>query len=166
MAFKDDTDLISEHIYYVDEFLETFKPPGHNDCETRAGKFQPLFHQPAENYKNLTQRVNSQHVCLENALGLSSCVEGSIRALPATGERSVYVRFTTNGWDSFCNIPAREYPHGQETFCHDIYTFTIDLELDVTKVEFALCYRTNDAEFWDNNDGKNYVMEYREKVTL
>lgn len=44
------------------------------------------------------------------------------------------------------------------TAIYDTFSFRVPLPADAVAMEFAVCYKTDDFEFWDNNDGRNYCL--------
>ncbi|XP_017488909.1 PREDICTED: ras-interacting protein RIP3, partial [Rhagoletis zephyria] len=51
--------------------------------------------------------------------------------------------------------------YGPATFAHvvfDTFSFKITLPPSSKRLEFCICYRANDQEYWDNNGAKNYTI--------
>lgn len=44
------------------------------------------------------------------------------------------------------------------TAIYDTFSFRVPLPVDASAMEFAVCYKTDDSEYWDNNDGRNYCL--------
>ncbi len=82
--------------------------------------------------------------------------------------KQVSVVYTTNGWATVQTAPLSFTPyltvgaaqvltspnvHGMERW------FTnITVPVSVNKIEYAVVYKVNGAEYWDNNFGKNYTV--------
>lgn len=111
---------------------------------------------------NFLQRVLGNKVCLENAVAITgTTITGVVRVANISFHKSVRVRFTTNGWNTFHDIAA-SYVQNSHDGATDRFSFTIVTPADFVpgcKVEFALSYSTSGAEYWDNNNGMNYVFE-------
>ncbi|XP_017863875.1 PREDICTED: protein phosphatase 1 regulatory subunit 3C [Drosophila arizonae] len=125
------------------------------------------FKQPASDYLTFRQKIERDFVSLENVIvkDEESIVVGTIKVKNIDFTKEVIVRVTWDNWksqqDIFCTY-ARAY--GPATCAHvvfDTFSFKITLPPSSKRLEFCICYRTNDKEFWDNNDGKNYTISKR-----
>ncbi|NXA40683.1 PPR3A phosphatase, partial [Eudromia elegans] len=121
-----------------------------------------LFTLPASQ-EELLQKVREQKVLLESIVFLPgvTCMNGIIRVLNISFEKTVYVRMTLDDWRSYYDILAEFMPNscGNET---DQFCFKISLappyQQDGAKVEFCIRYETSAGIFWANNDDKNYTL--------
>ena len=94
-----------------------------------------------------------------------STVRGTIRVQNLCMNKKVSVRYTTNNWMRAADLEA-EYvlpsSAGSDGFS-DQFSFKLSTApLAVgQKIQFCLRYEPLDhgGEFWDNNDGKNYVFQ-------
>ncbi|XP_023171441.1 protein phosphatase 1 regulatory subunit 3C [Drosophila hydei] len=125
------------------------------------------FKQPASDYLTFRQKIERDFVSLENVIvkDEESIVVGTIKVRNIDFTKEVIVRVTWDNWksqqDIFCTF-ARAY--GPATCAHvvfDTFSFKITLPPSSKRLEFCICYRTNEKEFWDNNDGKNYTISKR-----
>ncbi|EDV97340.1 protein phosphatase 1 regulatory subunit 3C [Drosophila grimshawi] len=125
------------------------------------------FKQPASDYLTFRQKIERDFVSLENVIvkDEESIVVGTIKVKNIDFQKEVVVRTTWDDWksqqDIFCTF-ARAY--GPATCAHvvfDTFSFKITLPPSSKRLEFCICYRSNDTEFWDNNDGKNYTISKR-----
>jgi len=81
-------------------------------------------------------------------------------------KKKVSVRYTFDGWENgndrraLYKGPVRGFPRGYV----DEFLFEIDLQPSTADrpvlLIFAILYVMNGTEFWDNNQGKNYSVEY------
>ncbi|CAD5119418.1 unnamed protein product [Dimorphilus gyrociliatus] len=73
---------------------------------------------------------------------------------------NVTVRLTFDNWESYEDVQAERLFENSHTFNFDIrlpFHFKIG-----DSIEFAIrCQTTNGNEFWDNNDGLNYSLNYQ-----
>jgi len=107
------------------------------------------------------KRVYSQNVCLENIACENFVVTGLIRVTNLSFIKEVTVRFTFNGWATYRDIWA-DYMSSCTDGKTDKFSFrvTVPHDFEVNRhMEFAICYRASDQEFWDNNDRKNYHIQ-------
>jgi protein phosphatase 1 regulatory subunit 3A/B/C/D/E len=116
---------------------------------------------------NFLERLNRLSVSLENALVSNCAIMGTIKVRNITYEKSVFVRCTCDSWKTFEDSFGSYVPLSYDGN-YDRFSFAITVPSTIKggdRVEFAICYRTTspDNEFWDNNDGKNYVVECIEK---
>ncbi|KAL7733006.1 hypothetical protein ACLKA6_002811 [Drosophila palustris] len=126
------------------------------------------FKQPASDYLTFRQKIERDYVSLENVIvkDEESIVVGTIKVRNIDFQKEVIVRVTWDDWksqqDIFCTF-ARAY--GAPATCahvvFDTFSFKITLPPSSKRLEFCICYRTNELEFWDNNDGKNYTISKR-----
>ncbi|KAH8371583.1 hypothetical protein KR093_008097 [Drosophila rubida] len=125
------------------------------------------FKQPASDYLTFRQKIERDFVSLENVIvkDEESIVVGTIKVRNIDFQKEVIVRVTWDDWksqqDIFCTF-ARAY--GPATCAHvvfDTFSFKITLPPSSKRLEFCICYRSNDNEYWDNNDGKNYTISKR-----
>lgn len=141
----------------------SFPPPQDFLCH---GPFKPVldtdrlvscFPEP----RDADRRVLELRVCLEKVSITQFDVRGQIRALGGGGE--VGVRYTFNEWLSHVDaqaLPVSADPGlvGQR-FSFTVYTPPV---MDPSSaVHFAVFLRSQDGEFWDNNQGHNYTLRYR-----
>ncbi|XP_076449835.1 uncharacterized protein LOC143286127 [Babylonia areolata] len=107
------------------------------------------------------ERVLADKVVLENALIVTGAITGVVRVANLSFHKAVRVRFTTNGWASFHDIAA-SYMVNSNDGPTDRFSFTLVPPPDFvpgSRLECAISYSSNGAEYWDNNYGMNYVFE-------
>ncbi|XP_020619098.1 protein phosphatase 1 regulatory subunit 3B-B-like [Orbicella faveolata] len=118
----------------------------------------PCFIQPSKAVESFTKRVYSQNVCLENIVCENFAVTGVIRVTNLCYSKEVTVRFTLDSWKTYQDIWA-DYMSTCSDGKTDKFSFRITLPHDFKAnrfMEFAICYRVWNQEFWDNNDRINY----------
>ena len=105
---------------------------------------------------------------LERLYTKESTAYGTVRVNNCTYEKFVFVRLTTNEWETFEDIQAFHSMH--YSFDNtDTFTFAIILpksnnDTSIPKrILFAVSLRAMSQEFWDNNHGWNYVLDVFER---
>ena len=83
--------------------------------------------------------------------------------------KDVQVVYTTDGWNTKKNVKlsyAEFFSIGalsriSSPNSYDVERWVGDAQFDrsVTSIEYAVVYRVNGKEYWDNNYGKNYVID-------
>lgn len=71
----------------------------------------------------------------------------------------VKVRYTEDNWKTYKDIPANFLSSG----CTDSnleWSANIDVSKSTKHVEFAVAYELNGVEYWDNNFGSNYTVNF------
>ena len=124
----------------------------------------PMFNQPGVSPK-FFDRLRDQKVSLENSyMGQGQCsLQGTIRVQNLAFEKQVSVRYTTNEWMNSTDVKARYVPGSCDGFS-DNFRFVLDLpELSIgQRLQFCVRYESGSgqskSEYWDNNDGKNFVF--------
>ncbi|KAK3319087.1 hypothetical protein B0H66DRAFT_623462 [Apodospora peruviana] len=97
------------------------------------------------------------------------CLNGCISVANLDSVKVVVCRFTLDYWKTTSEVVA-EYSNEilPDTTPRERFTFTIKLS-DVPNLEtkmLFLCirYRVNGQEFWDNNSGLNFQVDFRKKL--
>ncbi|CAK7213557.1 hypothetical protein SBRCBS47491_001842 [Sporothrix bragantina] len=97
-------------------------------------------------------------------------LHGSVAVLNLAFSKSVVCRFTFDYWKTASEIAAeysaeilpRTAPEG-----HDQFIFTINLSdvafLEARALYFCIRYNVDGKEFWDNNGGTNFQVDFRKK---
>ena len=83
-------------------------------------------------------------------------------------DKNVEIVYTTDGWattkTASCHfVPNNWFPYGTTVSYPNIqgverWSFSVDVPLDTTSIEYAVSYRVNGVNYWDNNSGMNYVI--------
>ena len=115
---------------------------------------KPCFDQPKQ--EDIQELVERNSVCLESFASDARWLTIVCRVLNRGYCKEVSVRFTSDHWKSFTEIHATHIFHYGST---DQFEVKIHVPKRVKIFEFALRYRVDDMEFWDNNQTKNYLVE-------
>lgn len=129
--------------------------------------WEVTFAQPASDYVDFRRKLDQEKVSLENVIVRESeeCVLGTIKVRNLNFHKEVIVRSTPDEWktneDTFCrfvnNNPGLQANSGHYVL-YDTFSFKLTLPPKSKRIEFCVCFRCDDQEYWDNNAGKNYVL--------
>lgn len=117
----------------------------------------------AVSYEDVLARLGRQNVCLEKIVCNSFGIYGRIQVWNLAFEKEVCVRYTFDAWQTFLDHYANHIP-GSSSAKTDTFFFHLrpPQTTAARKMEFAICYKVCDEEFWDNNHGDNYRLVYFE----
>nr|XP_023693236.1 aggrecan core protein-like isoform X2 [Paramormyrops kingsleyae] len=134
----------------------------HNSEPISIYSVRPDFHLPNE--AELLLAVRNNKVQLEKVSSMEDeplAFTGLIRVLNISFHKSVYVRFTMDGWKTFFDYPA-EYLHGSNKLETDQFTFKLSFAQPYifpgARIDFVVRYESAEGEYWANNCGKNYSV--------
>ncbi len=113
------------------------------------------FNQPGSQ-PDFFNKLKSQNVSLESiSTSQPKAIHGIVRVMNISYDKNVSVRWTQDDWatqhDSECS-----YCQGSSDGMTDRFSFTIPV--GEQKVQFAVCYRVHDREYWDSFNGQNYLI--------
>lgn len=171
VRFADAMGLDLESVRHVLNMESPPKIPASAMADLRAGLSEdrkvmgskylcPCFNQPGA-AENFIQKVLAQKVCLENAIITDLTITGIVRVSNISFHKSVRVRYTHNSWATFHDIAA-SYVQNSCDGPTDRFSFSIVAPPYFgpgSQLEFAVSYNAGGVEYWDGNDGKNYVFE-------
>ncbi|KFD53503.1 hypothetical protein M514_05609 [Trichuris suis] len=137
-----------------------------------AAKWIVNFEQPCSNHSSFRRNLNQKNVALENAVIQSDYhrLQGTVRVKNLAFEKEVFIRHTSDGWKTYQDLHAnflrstgREY----DTFVFYLPT-PAAASKEKQKIEFCVCYRAKNQEFWDNNENRNYeiISEHLQKKRM
>ncbi len=82
--------------------------------------------------------------------------------------KEVQIVYTTNGWKttSYAALTYVKYWYNgynkviesPNDFGIERWSGSVQLDLSIQDIEYAIVYKVNDQEYWDNNYGKNYTL--------
>lgn len=182
VVFADDRGLALAQIKFMTEPSDV--PPkirssvfrallGDKFCEDEArpcSQWTLTFKQPASDYLSFRRKLDERNVALENVLLKNEqCrIAGTVKVKNISFEKTVFVRFTDNKWQSFVDYPCLYSPHvsggggGADGSTYDTFQFDFEVPCDDENrqiVEFCVGFRANNnEEFWDSNNGDNFKI--------
>ncbi|VDP69879.1 unnamed protein product [Schistosoma curassoni] len=139
-------------------------------------KWEPTFPNPIQ-CANFNQRLLEQKVCLsqfysQNLYSFNVQVKtvNDTQSNYSDITKEVKLRYTLDNWRTYTESPSLiridQSSHlvtntntyqWIETNESEIILSTIPLETKFYQLEFAVVYRGNNFEYWDNNNSQNYV---------
>ncbi|KAG9463209.1 hypothetical protein GDO78_022206 [Eleutherodactylus coqui] len=117
------------------------------------------FTQPAADYLDFRNRLQTDYVCLENCMLRERSVVGTVKVKNLAFQKCVKIRMTCNSWQTFMD---HECQYVKDTYGgSDRDTFSFDIALPPNlqpkeRIEFAICFECNGKTYWDSNKGQNY----------
>ncbi|XP_041036702.1 protein phosphatase 1 regulatory subunit 3E-like [Carcharodon carcharias] len=119
---------------------------------------EPTFANPICSVDFL-QRVGREKVCLEGVAVERFRLWGTVRVLNLAFRKEVTVRHTVDDWRSYSDTPASYIPQSADRQT-DRFSFELALPpyLAGSSVQLAVRYRAGQAEYWDNDGGRNYRL--------
>ncbi|XP_045122891.1 protein phosphatase 1 regulatory subunit 3B-like isoform X3 [Portunus trituberculatus] len=155
------------------DFLE--QVTGGAKAEAVADQWELAFAQPASDYIGMKARLERDNVCLENVMikEAEGNIAGTVKVRNLSYNKTVKVRFTIDNWGSHEDIEATYVPSrctatGASYDLYDTFSFILPLPVSTQadKIEFCVCFSSDNVEYWDNNNSKNYVVvSFRPKVS-
>lgn len=121
------------------------------------------FKQPSSDYLDFRNRLMQNSVCLETCSLQERSLTGTIKVRNIGFEKSVHVRATYDSWASYTDIECTFMNNVYSCQDTDIFSFVLELPAFIpphNRVEFCICFTVQGQTFWDNNDGKNYVLKH------
>lgn len=125
------------------------------------------FSQPASDYVQFRQRLVTNKVSLENVIikQAEDLIVGTVKVSNISFEKEVFVRISSDSWksceDAFCKYVPNSASNNTITAAYvlyDTFSFEIPIKPNSKRIEFCVCFRCDNNDYWDNNDGKNYII--------
>lgn len=125
-----------------------------------GGRLVACFSEPADP----DSRLRRLRVCLERLSVTHFDVRGQVRVLSGSAQGEVGVRYTFNEWLSHVDAQALPLDAQPPGVVGARYGFTVytppEMEAGAA-VHLAVYFRSDQGDFWDNNDGRNFTLRYR-----
>ena len=141
----------------IPKFYKRISPPRTKQCNLVSKNFTPTI--------NITPLIYDKHILLECLYTKNACAYGTIRVHNYAFEKHVFIRLTYDDWATSIDVRATHsmnYSHDQT----DTFIFEINLTDEhrpCKRILFAVCLQVNGREYWDNNQGWNYVLDVFER---
>lgn len=176
VVFADDKGLALEHVKIMTEpshvppywamkivsspTLERKPPP-----KPVVDLWEMRFSQPASDYVEFRRRITEDCVALENVIiKQNECaLDGTVKVKNIDFGKEVLIRASSDGWatseDTYCMFLEAGPLNQARTSTYDTFGFRLQLPIHSRRLEFCVCFKCKGNEHWDNNYGKNYIIE-------
>ncbi|XP_018324895.1 protein phosphatase 1 regulatory subunit 3B isoform X2 [Agrilus planipennis] len=177
VVFADDRGMSLTHVRIMNEpsnvppllsskFLAEVTKGLTAEPEAKTEPWEVTFQQPASDYVGFRAKLDENKVSLENVIVKESedVVIGTVKVKNISFEKEVLVRYTFDSWETHQDVYCTYQPSQSQGatssayILYDTFTFKLTLPPKSRKIEFCICFRVNDDEYWDNNGGRNYVI--------
>ena len=112
------------------------------------------------NSQKFYHRLELSNVSLENVVKTRKGIIGMVAVKNLAYRKDVLVRYSFDNWATTLETHAAFYR--QDRRQTDFFVFVLASKAACFdrqwELAFAICYRVIGKEFWDNNDGNNYVI--------
>ncbi|KAK4185375.1 putative phosphatase regulatory subunit-domain-containing protein [Podospora australis] len=123
---------------------------------------------PMDTPARRSQIVRLEKVWMSND---QKCLIGSVAVANLAFQKNVMCRFTFDYWKTTSEVAAEyisEIRPVETPLSQDRFNFTIKLS-DLASLEsktlfFCIRYNTNGQEYWDNNNGTNFQVDFKKKM--
>ncbi|KAG8222000.1 hypothetical protein J437_LFUL003380 [Ladona fulva] len=134
-----------------------------------GNSWETSFSQPAADYLAFRRRLDLSCVSLENAVVVagdsseknSTALVGTVKVRNLAFQKDVSIRYSFDNWathgDEECSFVPSASPLGPPAL-YDTFSFSLKLPSKVRRLEFCIRFRCEGSEYWDNNEGSNYVV--------
>lgn len=126
------------------------------------------FTQPVSDYMEFRRRLDDLKVSLENVIIKESenAIVGTVKVNNMSFEKEVIIRYSIDHWLSHNDHNCSYVPNtdlsgiAQSTYVlFDTFSFKLALPKKSQILEFCVCYKCCNNEYWDNNNSKNYLLK-------
>ncbi|KAI9011897.1 putative phosphatase regulatory subunit-domain-containing protein [Phycomyces nitens] len=148
------------HDPFVNRYTGGYSP------KTSPGPVLTLPNWPSD----LPVRFFTQMVSLESIIfdPVVYILRGAIQVQNIAFQKTVTLRYSTDAWATWTDVGAiyKESVGGDcENSALDRFVFSINIspatDLLTTQLSMAVRYQVREREFWDNNGGKNFRVQWR-----
>ncbi|XP_047518690.1 protein phosphatase 1 regulatory subunit 3C [Pieris napi] len=123
------------------------------------------FPQPASDYLEFRRRITENYVALENVIVKHNegAVDGTVKVKNLDFAKEVLIRASSDGWstheDTYCAFVESGPLNTSGVSIYDTFGFRLQLPIHSRKLDFCVCFRCKDKEYWDNRNGENFTIE-------
>lgn len=140
-------------------------PPAERKPQIVVDTWDVRFVQPASDYLEFRRRITENCVALENVIVKQNegAVDGTVKVKNLDFEKEVLIRATSDGWrtheDTYCAFVETGPLNKNGASIYDTFGFRLQLPIHSRKLDFCVCFRCHDTEYWDNRNGENFTIE-------
>ncbi|XP_060792860.1 protein phosphatase 1, regulatory subunit 3Da [Neoarius graeffei] len=165
-VFKSGEDpFVPEHVLF--RLLMNAELAANKGLEISLPYLKPVFPEQPGDCSNFLDRLYNQQVCLERVLCYEPGIIGIVQVVNLAFEKEVTIRYSFTNWKSCAESKAywvaNKYLEGHSSGCNcDGFRFHLPVPPFILHpgavLEFAICYKVQGNQFWDNNEGQNYKL--------
>ncbi|KAG7200889.1 hypothetical protein KM043_003252 [Ampulex compressa] len=137
------------------------------EAQEGATPWQVTFPQPASDYLAFRRKLDQENVSLENVIVRESeqCLVGTVKVRNLAYDKEVVVRASSDAWKTHEDVHCTyvEQPGAPALVLYDTFRFRLTVPVKSNSIEFCVRFRTDGKEYWDNNEGKNYVVRKKQE---
>ncbi|XP_068172352.1 protein phosphatase 1, regulatory subunit 3Db [Antennarius striatus] len=162
--------LIPQHVMF--RLLMSSEMAFGKSLELSMPYFKPCFPENPGDQPDFLERLRARRVCLEQVVCSDLGITGTIQVLNLAYEKDVTVRYSFTNWRTITETKASWASSGHRDSPEtDVFRFRLPVPPFILQpgavLEFAICYRVEGTDYWDNNDGQNYKLScHSYKVTV
>lgn len=157
--------FVPEHVLF--RLLMNAELVANKSLEISLPYLKPVFPEQPGDCSNFLQRLCNQQVCLERVLCYEPGIIGIIQVVNLAFEKEVIIRYSFTNWkscaESRAHWVASKCLEGLSSgYSCDSFRFHLPVPPFILHpgavLEFAICYKVQGIQFWDNNEGQNYKL--------
>lgn len=165
--------LIPQHVRF--RLLMSSEMAFRKSLELSLPYFKPCFPENMSAHPDFRSRLCTRRVGLEQVVCSDQGITGTVQVLNLAYEKKVTVHYSFTNWRTHADTKASWVSSGARWDCHapetDLFRFRLPVPPFILQpgamLEFAICYRVNGSDYWDNNNGQNYKLScHSYKVTV
>ncbi|KAM6927431.1 protein phosphatase 1 regulatory subunit 3D-like [Xenentodon cancila] len=165
--------LIPQHVMF--RLLMSSERAFGKALELSLPYFKPCFPENMGANSDFLTRLQFQSVCLEKVVCSEQGITGALQVLNLAYEKEVKVHYSFTNWRTQTDTTASWSARGHRGDCNaldtDVFRFRLPVPPFILQpggtLEFAICYRVNGCDYWDNNNGNNFKLScHSYKVTV
>ncbi|GAA4276876.1 carbohydrate-binding protein [Aquimarina mytili] len=157
---------------YDDEFVVKYDVDGNTYWDNNNGSNYSIQEKEVGSFfaqADLNISVDADYDSLYPVYGSSGnkfSVIADVRNI--TSDKQVEVAYTTDGWQTIQYLPLSFTPRwysgyqyvliSPNQFNIERWTGSVILDASINSVEYAVVYKVNGQEYWDNNYGRNFTV--------
>ena len=113
------------------------------------------FEQPLFAEEDFLLRILQSKIALEYCLHENNNISGFVRVSNRLPHGKCFIRYTLNNWTSYTDVEASLLIENYNEEQSNRFFFNLPF-CNSSCTEFAICYKSNQEECWDNNSCNNY----------
>ena len=138
-------------------------------CNTDKTKFFLHFEEPIVNYMKMKKMLDTRNVCLERLfIKNNKTIHGTVKVKNIAYYKQVSIHITFDDWKTKSDEQCEYAFNAYDEIGYDTFKFSIDIPKAYfereSKIEFCVCFVCGSQMYWDNNEGRNYVISPKKNV--